>query len=161
MTPFVQNVLLTVLSAACGCCATIIAYIIKHRDEKKEQKDREYVQLGEKMDEMKTAFSEKIDEVQINFNERIDKIQNFDVGLGQDRITQLGEKLLRRGGVTLFQLHDLEKNLYEPYKAMGGDSYATDTLAKVKELDVIDDAEKDRRDHIIYTGGERYWEEIK
>jgi len=39
------------------------------------------------MDEMKTTFSEKIDEVQINFNERIDKIQNFDVGLGQDRIT--------------------------------------------------------------------------
>jgi hypothetical protein len=36
MSPFIQNVLLTVLSALCGGCATVIAYAIKHSDEKKD-----------------------------------------------------------------------------------------------------------------------------
>ena len=63
MNPFIQNVLLTILSALCGGCATIIAYAIKHRDEKKDKHDAKYEEILQRIDKMAADSDARLDSV--------------------------------------------------------------------------------------------------
>ena len=68
------------------------------------------------------------------------------LGLGHAEIFRLTEKYLRRGGITREELEDLDKYLYRPYAALGGDGTAGSMVAKCRDLDIISSAEAERRD---------------
>ena len=68
------------------------------------------------------------------------------LGLGHAEIFRLTEKYLRRGGITKEELEDLDKYLYKPYEALGGDGTASSMVEKCRDLDIISSAEAERRD---------------
>lgn len=179
MSPFIQNVLLTILSALCGGCATVIAYAIKHSDEKKDKHDAKYEEILQRIDKMSADSDARLDSVtdtvskQVSdmadslngrideMNSRIDKICDFDLGTGRDRIMHLGSKYIKRGGYTITEADNINDNIYEPYRSLGGNGSAAQIMARLSKIAIIDEAEKDRRDTILNIGGERYWEDKK
>ena len=68
------------------------------------------------------------------------------LGLGHDAIFRVAEKYIRRGGITLSELDDLEKYLYKPYSEMGGNGTAAAIMQKCRQLPVITEQEAERRD---------------
>lgn len=58
------------------------------------------------------------------------------LGLGHDRIIHLCMKYLERGWVTSDEFEDLEKYLYSPYKAMGGNGTAQRLIQAVGALPI-------------------------
>ena len=76
------------------------------------------------------------------------------LGLGHDAIFRVADHYIRRGGITLDELEDLNKYLYKPYKEMGGNGTAETAMEKCKELPIITKAEADRRDAEAYKRGD-------
>lgn len=68
------------------------------------------------------------------------------LGLGHAEIFRVTEKYLRRGAITSSELEDLDKYLYKPYADMGGNGTAEAMVKKCRDLDIISDAEAERRD---------------
>ena len=58
------------------------------------------------------------------------------IGLGHDRIMQLGMEYLERGCVTPDELENLVDYLYKPYSEMGGNGTAKQIVEKVQRLDM-------------------------
>ena len=58
------------------------------------------------------------------------------LGLGHDRIIHLCMKYLERGWITSDELEDLEKYLYVPYRAMGGNGTAQRLVEAVGKLPI-------------------------
>lgn len=58
------------------------------------------------------------------------------VGLGHDRIMYLGMKYIERGWITRTEYENLEKWLYEPYLAIGGNGSAKKIMAEVNKLPI-------------------------
>lgn len=61
------------------------------------------------------------------------------LGLGHDRIMELGMKYIDRGYVTNDEYENLYEYLYVPYKAMGGNGTAERMMQAVKRLEVRDE----------------------
>lgn len=68
------------------------------------------------------------------------------LGLGHAEIFRVAEKYIRRGGITLSELDDLETYLYKPYSEMGGNGTAAAIVQKCRQLPVITEQEAERRD---------------
>ena len=77
-----------------------------------------------------------------------------DLGLGHDAIFRVADHYIRRGGITLDELEDLNKYLYKPYKEMGGNGTAETAMEKCKELPIITTAEAEKRDREMYKKGD-------
>ena len=58
------------------------------------------------------------------------------VGLGHDRIMYLGMKYIERGWITRTEYENLEKWLYEPYLAIGGNGSAKKIMTEVNKLPI-------------------------
>lgn len=58
------------------------------------------------------------------------------LGLGHDRIMSLCEKYIEIGAITAEQYEDLNKYLYEPYKALGGNGTAEKLMEHVRKLPI-------------------------
>ena len=56
------------------------------------------------------------------------------LGLAHDRIMTLGETYLARGYITMDEYDDLNKYLYKPYKALGGNGTAERMMAEIDKL---------------------------
>jgi hypothetical protein len=56
------------------------------------------------------------------------------MGLAYDRITTLGIKYLERGSITMDEVGDFRKYLYEPYKILGGNGAAEQIMLRVQRL---------------------------
>lgn len=56
------------------------------------------------------------------------------LGLAHDRIMSLGKLYLDRGYVTTDEYQDLDKYLYEPYKAAGGNGSAEKIMVELNKL---------------------------
>lgn len=56
------------------------------------------------------------------------------LGLAHDRIIHLGMSYLQEGSITKDQYEDLEKYLYVPYSAFGGNGLAEKVMTDVKLL---------------------------
>ena len=74
------------------------------------------------------------------------------LGLGHAEIFRQAEHYIRRGGITLDELEDLNKYLYKPYKEMGGNGTAEAAVEKCKDLPIISKTEADRRDAKLRGG---------
>lgn len=68
------------------------------------------------------------------------------LGLGHAEIFRVAEKYLRRGAITSSELEDLDKYLFKPYSEMGGNGTAEAMVMKCRDLDIISEAEAERRD---------------
>lgn len=58
-------------------------------------------------------------------------------GLGHDRICYLGEEYIKRGSITVHELENIDKYLYQPYKALGGNGTAKKIMDDVKNLPIV------------------------
>lgn len=81
-------------------------------------------------------------------------LEKMILGLGHDAIFRVADHYIRRGGITLDELEDLNKYLYKPYKEMGGNGTAETAMEKCKELPIIATAEAEKRDREMYKKGE-------
>lgn len=61
------------------------------------------------------------------------------IGLGHDRIMYLGKQYISRGWVTADEYENLNKYLYEPYIAIGGNGAAKHLMEKVQKLPIKED----------------------
>ena len=61
------------------------------------------------------------------------------LGLGHDRIIFLCVKFIERGSIMQSEYENLNKYLYEPYKAMGGNGTAARLMEEVKKLPIVAD----------------------
>lgn len=61
------------------------------------------------------------------------------LGLGHDRIMYLGMKYVERGSITQGEYENLNKYLFEPYKAMGGNGSAERLMREVDKLPITND----------------------
>lgn len=69
-------------------------------------------------------------------------------GLAHDKIVYMTDKITERGYITLKERATLD-SIYQPYKAMGGNSHAKAGYDHVIELDVISDDKAKEMDDII------------
>lgn len=58
------------------------------------------------------------------------------IGLGHDRIVELGIQYLNRGWITLEEYENLHDYLYVPYEKLGGNGSAKRIMEKVKKLPI-------------------------
>lgn len=61
------------------------------------------------------------------------------IGLGHDRIMYLGKQYISRGWVSADEYENLNKYLYEPYIAIGGNGAARHLMEKVQKLPIKED----------------------
>lgn len=74
------------------------------------------------------------------------------LGIGHTEIVFFAERYLRRNGITMTELNDLEQYLYKPYKDLGGNGSAEEIVKKCKALPIISEAEADRLDALFRKG---------
>lgn len=60
------------------------------------------------------------------------------LGLGHDRILDLGMKYIQRGSITADELENLVDYLYAPYKEMGGNGTAERVIMEVRKLQITE-----------------------
>jgi hypothetical protein len=58
------------------------------------------------------------------------------LGLGHEKIIEVGLKYIERGYVTKDEYEDLEKYLYRPYKELGGNGTVERIMESVKKLPI-------------------------
>ena len=61
------------------------------------------------------------------------------IGLGHDRIVNLGKMYIERGYITLDEYENLYEYLYKPYEKMGGNGSAKRIMDEVKQLRIKGD----------------------
>lgn len=61
------------------------------------------------------------------------------IGLGHDRIMYLGKQYIARGWVSADEYENLNRYLYEPYIAIGGNGAARHLMEKVQKLPIKED----------------------
>lgn len=61
------------------------------------------------------------------------------IGLGHDRIMYLGKQYISKGWMTADEYENLNKYLYEPYIAVGGNGAARHLMEKVQQLPIKED----------------------
>lgn len=60
------------------------------------------------------------------------------LGIAHDRILWLGGKYIERGSISMQELDDFNKYLYEPYAAIGGNGSGETVWKRVNKLPIID-----------------------
>ncbi len=73
-------------------------------------------------------------------SDKKDASKKMVMGLGHDRIMELGMKYVERKWVTQSEYENLRKYLYEPYKAMGGNGSAERVMREVDKLEIRPDS---------------------
>lgn len=71
-------------------------------------------------------------------SERKDIKTEMLIGLGHDRIVNLGSKYIERKSITLDEYENLYEYLYKPYKKMGGNGSAERIMNEVNKLPIRD-----------------------
>lgn len=84
--------------------------------------------------EKKSEIYKKIDEIEKNVNEHIAIVEQALAGVEYLGIKMSSKAILDRGYVTIEELEDLDKLMYKPYTAMGGNGVAKELFEEVKQL---------------------------
>ena len=103
----------TAVFASQGLWALIL-YLVQRKDKKKDKEDTELKNQSQML-----------------------------LGLGHDRIIYLGTKYIEDGYVTEDEFENLNKYLYEPYKALGGNGTAEKIMDDVRNLPIRKNKRKD------------------
>lgn len=84
--------------------------------------------------EKRSEIYKKIDEIETDVNKHIEVVEAALTGLEYLGIKMSCKNILERGYVTIEELEDLEKLLYKPYTAMGGNGVAKELFEEIKRL---------------------------
>lgn len=84
--------------------------------------------------EKKSEIYKKIDEIEKDVYKHIEIVEKALTGVEYLGIKMSSKAILDRGYVTIEELEDLEKLMYEPYTAMGGNGVAKELFEEVKQL---------------------------
>lgn len=66
--------------------------------------------------------------------DKIDKIADAVRGIEHTEIIDKGEKYISRGYITPAEYSEIDSNLFQPYRALGGNGTAEKMMEKLKEL---------------------------
>ena len=66
--------------------------------------------------------------------ERKSALRQMVFGIGYERLISACRKYIEAGWIDLDELEELDKHLYQPYKAMGGNGTAELLMEKVRKL---------------------------
>lgn len=69
-------------------------------------------------------------------SDKKDLVVQMLVGLGHDRIVELGMQYINRGWITLEEYENLHDYLYVPYEKLGGNGSAKRIMEKVQKLPI-------------------------
>ena len=83
-----------------------------------------------------TGFWSLIWNIIQNRNKQQNALVKLMLGLGHEKIIELGLKYIERGYVTKDEYEDLIKYLYTPYKELGGDGTVEKIMESVKHLPI-------------------------
>ena len=84
--------------------------------------------------EKNSEIYKKIDEIERNVNEHIAIVEQALAGVEYLGIKMSSKAILDRGFVTIEELEDIDKLMYKPYRAMGGNGVAKELFEEVKRL---------------------------
>lgn len=103
--------------------------------------------LLQTFDELKTN-DERVERTINQIAENQKNVCDSLTGLAHDKIVYMTDKITERGYITLKERATLD-SIYQPYKAMGGNSHAKAGYDHVIELDVISDDKAKEMDDLI------------
>ena len=109
MEDLTLGLIFTAVFASQGLWALIL-YLVQRKDKKKDKKA-----------------------------EVLDHQSKMLLGLGHDRIVCLGKEYLAKGSISEDEYENLNKYLYTPYKALGGNGTAEKIMDEVKKLPIETD----------------------
>ena len=84
--------------------------------------------------EKNSEIYKKIDEIETNVNKHIELVEKALAGVEYLGIKMSAKAILERGYVTIEELEDLDRLMYKPYTAMGGNGVAKELFEEVKQL---------------------------
>lgn len=84
--------------------------------------------------EKKSEIYKKIDEIKTDVDRHIEIVEKALMGLEYLGIKMSTKSILDRGYVDIEELEDLDKLMYKPYTAMGGNGVAKELFDEVKQL---------------------------
>lgn len=108
---------------------------------------RDLEKLLQTFDELK-EHDERVEKTINQIAENQKNVCDSLTGLAHDKIVYMTDKITERGYITLKERATLD-SIYQPYKAMGGNSHAKAGYDHVIELDVISDDKAKEMDDII------------
>lgn len=117
---------------------TFINNRLQRRDKKEDDKS-DLAKWQESADNYHKEVKESIDK----FNVQMDLQSSMLMGLGHDRIIEMGERYIDQGFITLEQYEDLDKYLYQPYHALGGNGTAEKIMDEIRKLPCVPEIKKE------------------
>lgn len=93
--------------------------------------------------EKKSEIYKKIDEIKTDVDRHIEIVEQALAGVEYLGIKMSAKAILERGYVTIEELEDLDRLMYKPYTAMGGNGVAKELFEEVKQLPHIKPEEKE------------------
>ena len=90
---------------------------------------------GNKMEALKASIEELGKEVK-GIKADIEKVASGTKGALYDRCKYVGEQYIKRGWISVSELADYNKYLYEPYKTLGGDGTIDSLHSSILELPI-------------------------
>lgn len=130
ISPFWQNAIISFITG--GGFATVmglVQYKMKRKDNAKDKKEAKADKTNEIAAMVRELISWKDDQATLS-----QKQSEMLLGLAHDRIVYLGSKYIERGSITMQELDDFSKYLYEPYTELGGNGTGKMIWERVNDL---------------------------
>lgn len=132
ISPFWQNAIISFITG--GGFATVmglVQYKMKRKDNAKDKKEAKADKTNEIAAMVRELISWKDDQTTLS-----QKQSEMLLGLAHDRIVYLGSQYIERGSITMQELDDFDKYLYEPYTELGGNGTGKMIWERVNDLPV-------------------------
>lgn len=132
ISPSWQNAIISFTTG--GGFATVmglVQYKMKRKDNAKDKKEAKADKTNEIAAMVRELISWKDDQTTLS-----QKQSEMLLGLAHDRIVYLGSQYIERGSITMQELDDFNKYLYEPYAKLGGNGTGKMIWERVNDLPV-------------------------
>lgn len=132
ISPFWQNAIISFITGG-GFAAVmgLVQYKMKRKDNAKDKKEAKADKTNEIAAMVRELISWKDDQTTLS-----QKQSEMLLGLAHDKIVYLGSQYIERGSITMQELDDFDKYLYEPYTELGGNGTGKMIWERVNDLPV-------------------------
>ena len=108
---------------------------------------KDFQNLLQTFDELK-GNGERVEKIINQISDNQKSVCDALIGMAHDKIVYMTDKITERGYITLKERATLD-SIYQPYKAMGGNSHAKAGYEHVIELEIISDEKAKEIDDLI------------
>ena len=115
---------------------------INNRLQRRDKKEDDKSDLA-KWQESADNYHKEVKESIKKFKVQMDLQSSMLMGLGHDRILEMGEKYIAQGFITLDQFEDLDTYLYQPYQALGGNGTAEKIMEEIRKFPCVPESRKE------------------